>query len=163
MVLCRHAQSPGVSVSSGLTSAGDSQAAELARFIQQLTAADGAAAASGVPPVTRVCASTFTRAVATAEPLAAALSLSVDPQAEICEWELPRLEGTLLLSYPLSHTHTHAHTHTHTHRLGGTCLCARARARACVRECVRACVSKALAGGTHALAAGRWQQCRRAR
>ncbi len=93
MVLCRHAQSPGVDAASGLTATGAAQAAELALFIQRSTSTGINAAATGLPPVTRVCASTFVRAVDTAAPLAAALSLDVEQKAELCEWDLPRLDG----------------------------------------------------------------------
>ena len=81
VVLCRHAQSPGVDATSGLTATGASQAAELALFIQQSTGTD--IAASGLPPVTRVCASTFVRAVDTAAPLAAALNLTVEQSSAL--------------------------------------------------------------------------------
>lgn len=91
VLLCRHAQSPGVDTTSGLTATGASQAAELALFIQQSTGTD--IAASGLPPVTRVCASTFVRAVDTAAPLAAALHLTVEQRSDLSEWDLPRLDG----------------------------------------------------------------------
>ena len=65
VVLCRHAQSPGVDAASGLTATGAAQAAELALFIQRSTSTGINAAATGLPPVTRVCASTFVRAADT--------------------------------------------------------------------------------------------------
>lgn len=85
VLLCRHAQSMGTSTESGLTATGEGEAAELAAWI--------AAPPVELPPVRNVLCSTFSRAIDTASPVAAAVGLTVEQRSELCEWNIPRLQG----------------------------------------------------------------------
>ena len=85
VLLCRHAHSMGTSIESGLTATGQGEATELAAWI--------AAPPVELPPVQKVICSTFPRALETATPTATAVGLGVEQRSELCEWDVPRLEG----------------------------------------------------------------------